>query len=112
MRDPEQAGAALEFAFAEAALRRATLLAVHAVPWSPPPLVTLAKLTADQRAAVESPGHQADLVTRLDSVLAFWRHKHPDVAGSWEVVYAHPAGCSPAPRLAPTWWSWGAFPRT
>jgi nucleotide-binding universal stress UspA family protein len=91
VRDPDASAAALEFAFAEAALRNAVLLAVHAVAWTLPPMISVGKLTAGQRAAVDAMRDQPDTVARLDDVLALWRHKNPDVQTSWEVVHAHPA---------------------
>jgi nucleotide-binding universal stress UspA family protein len=91
VNDPDQAAAGLGFAFGEAALRQASLLAVHAVTWALPPLISMAKLTAGQRAAVDAAQTQAETVTRLDSVLALWRHKYPDTEAAWEVVHAHPA---------------------
>jgi nucleotide-binding universal stress UspA family protein len=91
VHDPDHAAAVLEFAFREASLRKASLLAVHAVTWSPPPLTSLTKLTAEQRAGIEDSRTQTDTVARLDSVFALWRHKHPDVDAAWEVVQANPA---------------------
>jgi len=88
IHDPDKAAAALEFACQEASLRQASLLALH-VAWTPP-LTSLAKLTAEQRAAIESSRAQADTVARLDSVLALWRHKYPDLEAAWEVVHANP----------------------
>jgi nucleotide-binding universal stress UspA family protein len=91
VRDPDASAAVLEFAFREAALRKAGLLAVHAVSWSLPPMISAGKLTAEQRAALDAMRDQSETITRLDDVLALWRHKHPDVETSWEVVHAHPA---------------------
>jgi nucleotide-binding universal stress UspA family protein len=88
VHDPDKAAAALEFAFQEASLRQASLLALH-VAWAPQ-LISLAKLTAEQRAAIEASQAQADTVTRLDGVLALWRHKYPGVEAAWEVVHANP----------------------
>lgn len=91
VRDPDGSAAALEFAFQEAALRKAGLLAVYAVSWTLPPMISVGKLTAEQRAAVDAMRDQSGIVTRLDEVLALWRHKNPGVNTSWEVVHAHPA---------------------
>ena len=74
VRDPGQAAAVLEFGFQEAALRKARLLAVHA--WSSP-----------------IPGHTeapAEESSRLESAVAAWREKFPEVEARWEVVRAHP----------------------
>jgi nucleotide-binding universal stress UspA family protein len=91
VRDPDASTAALEFAFREAGLRNASLLAVHAVSWSLPPMISVGKLTAEQRTALDAMRDQPEIITRLDDALAMWRHKHPDVEASWEVVHAHPA---------------------
>jgi len=74
VRDPAQSEAALGFGFEEAALRHARLLAVHA--WSSP-----------------VPGHTeapAEETSRLESAVAAWREKFPEVEARWEVVHAHP----------------------
>ncbi len=74
VRDPAQSAAALGFGFEEAALRQARLLAVHA--WS---------------SAV--PGHTeapAEETSRLESTVAAWREKFPEVQARSEVVRAHP----------------------
>jgi nucleotide-binding universal stress UspA family protein len=91
VRDPDASTAALEFAFREAALRQAGLLAVHAVSWSLPPVISVGKLTAEQRAAVNAVRDQPETIARLDAVLAQWRQKTPEVETSWEAVHAHPA---------------------
>ena len=73
VRDPAHSAAALGFAFEEAALRKARLLAVHAWSWS-------------------VPGHTevpAEEKTRLESAVSTWREKFPDVDARWEVVHAH-----------------------
>jgi nucleotide-binding universal stress UspA family protein len=74
VRDPAQAEAALGFAFEEAALRHARLLAVHA--WSSP---------VPGRA--EAP---AEETSRLESAVTAWQEKFPEVEASVEVVHAHP----------------------
>ena len=74
VRDPAQSAAALGFGFEEAALRQAQLLAVHA--WSSP-----------------IPGHSeapAEETSRLESAVAAWREKFPEVEARSEVVRAHP----------------------
>ena len=74
VRDPAHAGAALGFAFEEAALREARLLAVHAWSWSPA-------------------GHTqvpAEENSRLETALATWQEKFPDVEVRGEVLHAHP----------------------
>jgi nucleotide-binding universal stress UspA family protein len=74
VEDPAQSEAALGFAFEEAALRQARLLAVHA--WSSP-----------------VPGHTeapAEQTSRLESAVTAWREKFPEVEARWELVHAHP----------------------
>ena len=74
VRDPAHAAAALGFAFEEAALRKARLLAVHAWSWSVPGHTEVA----------------AEENTRLESAVNAWREKFPDVEARWEVMHAHP----------------------
>ena len=74
VRDPAHAAAALGFAFEEAVLRKARLLAVHAWSWS-------------------APGHTEVPVeenSRLESTVSTWREKFPEVEARCEVVHAHP----------------------
>jgi nucleotide-binding universal stress UspA family protein len=72
--DLDQAAPALDFAFHEAALRKARLVAVHAWTWSGPG-------TGEASAEAES---------RLDALLAPGRDKHPEVEARAEVMHAHP----------------------
>ena len=71
IRSPEDCGPALAFAFEEARLRKAALLAVHA--WQFP----------DSRAAEAAAG-------KLDDVLNDCRGGYPDVDASRDVVHGHP----------------------
>jgi nucleotide-binding universal stress UspA family protein len=71
IRSPQDCGPALAFAFEEARLRKAPLLAVHA--WQFP----------DSRAAEAAAG-------RLDEVLNDCRGGYPDVDASRDVVHGHP----------------------
>jgi nucleotide-binding universal stress UspA family protein len=74
VRDPAQSGAALAFAFEEASLRKARLVAVHAWSWSIPGHAE----TAEEEN------------NRLESTVTTWREKFPEVETRWEVVHAHP----------------------
>jgi nucleotide-binding universal stress UspA family protein len=74
VRDPAQSGAAVRFAFEEAALRKARLLAVHAWSWSAP-----------GRADAPEEEHG-----RLESAVTTWQEKFPEVEARWELVHAHP----------------------
>jgi len=84
--DPDTCGDVLTFAFEEASLRKAGLLAVHA--WHTPQ-------TDFSRAgqAFTLPGEQADAANaarHLAGLLDDWRGKYPDVPVSQEVVHGHP----------------------
>jgi nucleotide-binding universal stress UspA family protein len=84
--DPAGSTAALAFAFEEAALRKASLIAVHA--WDMPygeigPAVW--DLATPGRPAIEE-----EAARQLESMLADWRVKYPDVQVSQEFVHAHP----------------------
>jgi nucleotide-binding universal stress UspA family protein len=84
--DPEHSAAALTFAFEEASLRHAGLVAVHA--WHTP--------QADMSRAGEAfspPGDkalQADAAGQLGGLLDEWKAKYPDVQVSHEVMHGHP----------------------
>jgi len=79
--DPEDCEAALTFAFEEAALHNASLLAVHAWQAAHPELLD---------PVPGSHAGQAGAVRQLESLLAGWREKYPSVAVSQEVVHGHP----------------------
>jgi len=84
--DVDNSGDALTFAFEEASLRQASLLALHA--WQTPQ-------TEISRAgqAFTAPGTQAaaaDAARQLEGLLDSWRAKYPDVPVSHEVVHGHP----------------------
>jgi nucleotide-binding universal stress UspA family protein len=78
--------AALTFAFEEAALRKASLVAIHAwqTPQSDISRAGIA-LTAPGRSALE-----AEATRQLDGLLDEWREKYPDVPVSHDVVHGHP----------------------
>jgi nucleotide-binding universal stress UspA family protein len=78
--------AALTFAFEEAALRKASLVAIHA--WQTPQGdISRAgiALAAPGRNALE-----AEATRQLDALLDEWREKYPDVPVSHDVVHGHP----------------------
>ena len=84
--DPDRSAAALAFAFEEAALRKASLIALHArdMPYGEiGPAVW--DLATPGRLALEEEAER-----QLDSVLADWRGKYPDVQVSRDFVHAHP----------------------
>ena len=85
--DLDSCGDALTFAFEEASLRQAGVLALHA--WHTPQ-------TDISRAgeAFTPPGPQAaaaDAGRQLEGLLDSWRAKYPDVPVSQDVVHGHPA---------------------
>jgi nucleotide-binding universal stress UspA family protein len=84
--DPDNSAAALSFAFEEATLRHASLVAVHA--WNTPP-----SEAARAWEAFATPGARAiqeRVTSKLAALLDDWRAKYPDVAVSQDVVYGHP----------------------
>jgi nucleotide-binding universal stress UspA family protein len=87
--DPDTCGDALAFAFEEASLRKATLLAVHA--WHAPQ-PEISRVTPSGQAFT-APGPQdiaADAARQLTSLLGDWRAKYPDVLVTQEVAHGHP----------------------
>jgi nucleotide-binding universal stress UspA family protein len=83
--DPAEASAALAFAFEEAALRKATLVAVHA--WDSGGDVSRAT------RAMAAPGSHAieeHVAGQLQALLADGQTRYPDVQASYDLVYGHP----------------------
>jgi nucleotide-binding universal stress UspA family protein len=78
--------AALTFAFEEAALRKASLMAIHTwqTPQSDISRAGIA-LTAPGRKVLET-----EATRELDALLDEWRDKYPDVPVSHDVVHGHP----------------------
>jgi nucleotide-binding universal stress UspA family protein len=78
--------AALTFAFEEAALRKASLMAIHA--WQTPDSdISRAGI------ALAAPGRnrlEAEATRQLDALLEEWQEKYPDVPVSHDVVHGHP----------------------
>jgi nucleotide-binding universal stress UspA family protein len=83
---PEGNTAALTFAFEEAALRKASLMAIHTwqTPQSDISRAGIA-LTAPGRKVLET-----EATRELDALLDEWRDKYPDVPVSHDVVHGHP----------------------
>lgn len=81
VRDPEDSHGALDFAFEEAAMRRAELHVVHAWYWIAPgsgPAGTSPELISETARA------------ELHQTLAVWRDKYPSVRVTTDVVRGHP----------------------
>jgi nucleotide-binding universal stress UspA family protein len=84
--DPDTCSAALEFAFEEATLRKASVVAIHA--WHTPEFDI-------SRAGVAPAGPAADVLEataagHLEKLLSDWREKYPDVQVTQDVVHGHP----------------------
>jgi nucleotide-binding universal stress UspA family protein len=90
IRDPQDTGGALAFAFEEAALRGADLVAVHTWHWIPaaPRAVgdAAAERQADDRARISA---EAD--RQLAAALAGWQDKYPAMNVRRDVIHGHPA---------------------
>jgi nucleotide-binding universal stress UspA family protein len=91
IRDPDDADATLAYAFDEAALRGATLIAVHSWNWSRHAFSGRAERVGatGQLANAEHLAAEAEL--NLAEVLRSWRDKYPAVPVWQDVVHDHPA---------------------
>ncbi len=90
IRDPHDVTATLPFSFEEAALRGATLVAVHAWYWSPSPFGDPAG--REMAAHPADPERvSADASQPLAETLRRWREKYPAVPVREEIVHGHPA---------------------
>jgi nucleotide-binding universal stress UspA family protein len=78
--------AALTFAFEEAALRQASLIAVHA--WHTPQADM--SRAGDQFTAEGRDFLETEASRQLEALLDEWRAKYPDVSVSQDVVHGHP----------------------
>ena len=90
VRDPEESAAALNFAFEEAALRGARLLAAHAWSWGFPGIGLPEVPGVGLQHTIDPREMSANVAARLDAALDGWREKYPGVPTGWEVVQAHP----------------------
>jgi len=88
IRDTHDTAAPLAFAFEEAALRGATLVAIHSLP-SVPASPWTSKATGRAAAGAESASAQAS--RDLADALGAWQDKYPDVPVRLDVVRGHPA---------------------
>lgn len=89
VRDPHEHSAMLPVAFEEAALRGATLVAVHAWYWFGSPFGGAGiREMAERPADVGKVSEDAD--RNLAETLRRWREKYPAVPVRHEVVHGHP----------------------
>jgi nucleotide-binding universal stress UspA family protein len=89
VRDPDQADATLAFAFDEAALRGASLTAIHALSSYPLGAASSAPASHDLWSPAAMSAETA-AARHLDAVLDTWREKYPEVSVTAEVVHGHP----------------------
>jgi nucleotide-binding universal stress UspA family protein len=84
--DLEHAASVLEFAFEEAALRQASVVAIHA--WHTPQF----DISLAGQAPAEPAAHvfQTEAARELEGLLDNWREKFPGVPVSQDVVHGHP----------------------
>jgi len=80
VRDPQDTSAALAFAFEEAALRDADLVAVHTWYWFP---------SAPNRPDLDR--IPAEAASSLAAALREWSEKYPGVRVRQDVIHGHPA---------------------
>jgi len=86
---PRDTGAALAFAFEEAAARHADLAVVHAWSWSPAELRASAGDGA-VKAPLRPKQISAEAADGLAAALERWRDKYPGVRVVHEVIHGHP----------------------
>jgi nucleotide-binding universal stress UspA family protein len=82
--DPDDSAGSLTFAFEEASLRKASLMAIHA--WHVP----RTDISREAFTAAGSHAAEAEAARQLEGWLNDWRAKYPDVPVSQDVVHGHP----------------------
>jgi nucleotide-binding universal stress UspA family protein len=90
VRETQDSTAALAFAFEEAALRDADLVAVHALSWFPSELHVPGAVGGTRQAAAHEEV-SAEAASQLAGMLAGWRDKYPAVRVRHDVVRGHAA---------------------
>ncbi len=91
IRDPQDADDTLGYAFEEAALRGATLIAVHSWNWPCSALSDRAGRGAAARPVADARLVAAEADWCLTGALATWRDKYPAVPVWQDVVHDYPA---------------------
>ena len=86
VRDLDGCSDSLTFAFEEASLRQASLLAIHA--WQVPQGEI--SRAGDEFTRTDSHALEAEASQQLEGLLSEWREKYPDVSASQDVVHGHP----------------------
>jgi len=89
IRDPEDVTGTLAFAFEEAALRGADLVAIHTWYWLPSPLPPSGPAGALLPPAPEQISAEAG--RHLAAALEQWQAKYPEVRVRQDVIRGHPA---------------------
>jgi nucleotide-binding universal stress UspA family protein len=91
VRDPHDITGTLAFAFEEAALRHADLVAVHTWYWFPSALHLPATGEAAELRAADPERISAEAARSLAATLKEWRDKYPDVRVRQDIIHGHPA---------------------
>ncbi len=91
VRDPQEAGGALAFAFEEAAFRGADLIVVHA--WSGFPAALRPYVEGEDVHLRPADPEQitAEAARGLAAALKEWQDKYPDVLVRHDIIHGHPA---------------------
>jgi nucleotide-binding universal stress UspA family protein len=84
--DLDHCSDSLTFAFEEASLRQASLLAIHA--WQAP--LTDISRAGEVLTGTDAHALEAEAARQLEGLLNDWRQKYPDVPVSQDVVHGHP----------------------
>jgi len=84
--DPDHCADSLAFAFEEASLRQASLVAIHA---RHTPQTDISR-AGDEFTAANPHALEAEAARQLEGLLNEWREKYPDGPVSTDVVHGHP----------------------
>ena len=89
IRDPQDTSEALAFAFEEAALRHADLVAVHTWYWFPAALHL--PVAGEGLRPTDPERIAAEAASSLAAALSGWREKYPAVRVRYDITHGHPA---------------------
>jgi nucleotide-binding universal stress UspA family protein len=87
IRDPQDTTQTLAFAFEEAAMRGADLVAVHTWFWFP----SVLRLGAAELRPTDPDRIAAETASSLTAALGEWRNKYPGVQVRHDIIHGHPA---------------------